>query len=126
MTAAIAAALLANAGCAVAGTHTVPITPVAEAPRGCPLTVRFGSYAMGIDRGAFEKISALLSRDRGVRAIEQYRWGREGEVTLCVRTRSKVDARRLFARVRGLFPARPRGPLTVSVAGGPSFTSSRP
>lgn len=91
-----------------------PITSVSEAPRDCPLTISFASYAMGIDGRAFDRVSALLTRDRGVRAIEQYRWGREGEVTLCARVRSTADARRLFSRVRVALPARPRGPITLT------------
>jgi hypothetical protein len=122
--AAIFAALL-TVGAAHAGTRTVPITPITEAPRNCPLTVSFGSYAMGIDGKAFDAVSGLLTRDRGVKAVEQYRWGREGEVTLCARTRGGADARRLFWRVRALFPRAPRGPLTVSTASGLRFAVSR-
>jgi hypothetical protein len=112
LTAAIAATLLA--GSAEAGTRTVQITPVSEAPQGCSLTVSFGSYAMGIDARAFERIGVLLSHDRGVKAIEQHRWGREGEVTLCARTRRGADARRLFVRMRDTLPAKPRGPITIT------------
>ena len=84
----------------------------------CPLTVSFGSYAMGIDAGALAKVDALLKRDRMVRGVERSRWGREGEVTLCVQTRSESHARRLARRVRALIPARPRGPVTIETRGG--------
>lgn len=118
-------AALLTVGSAHAGTRTVPITPVTEAPRNCPLTIAFGSYAMGIDGKTFDAVTGLLTRDRGVKAVEQHRWGREGEVTLCARTRGGADARRLFARVRAIFPRAPRGPLTVSTAGGLRFAVSR-
>lgn len=108
----IAAAFTAS-GCAHAGTRPAPIVPITEAPRDCPLTVSFGSYAMGIDGAVFAKVSALLARDRGVTRIEQFRWGREGEVTLCARTRGRSEAARLFVRVRALVPAHPRGPVTI-------------
>lgn len=98
-----------------------PITSVGEAPRDCTLTISFGSYAMGIDGRAFERVSALLTRDRGVRSIEQFRWGREGEVTLCARTRSAADARRLARRARALVPAKPRGPVTISLGAAPGY-----
>ncbi|MES2444932.1 MAG: hypothetical protein V4574_19075 [Pseudomonadota bacterium] len=116
----------AAGGCARADAQTrpAPIVPVAEAPRDCPLVVSFGSYAMGIDGSAFAKVSALLARDRGVRTIEQHRWGREGEVTLCARTRGKADARRLYRAVRAVLPAKPRGPVTVE-AGQARFTAPR-
>lgn len=121
---AILAALALSATTASAQTRT-PIVSVAEAPRDCSLTASFGSYAMGIDGRAFERVSALLTRDRSVKAIEQFRWGREGEVTLCARTRSGADARRLFGRVRALLPAKPRGPVTVA-AGRLSYQAPRP
>lgn len=118
-------AALLTLGAAHAGTRTVPITPVTEAPRNCPLTIGFGSYAMGIDGKTYDAVTGLLTRDRGVTAVEQHRWGREGEVTLCARTRGGADARRLFGRVRALFPRAPRGPLTVSTANGLRFAVSR-
>ncbi len=115
-------AAFAVGGCAYAGTRPVVIIPVTREPGDCPLAISFGSYAMGIDRTAFDAVSALLSRDRGVKGIEQYRWGREGEVTLCARTRSRADARRLFGAVRLRLPPKPRGPVTVSM-GRLSFTA---
>jgi hypothetical protein len=124
MTLAVAAALLAATGCAEAATRTVPITPVRDAPQGCALTVSFGSYAMGIDGETYAAVSRLLAHDRGMQAIEQYRWGREGELTLCARTRSGADARRLAARVKALVPAKPRGPVTVSLGARPGYRSS--
>jgi hypothetical protein len=113
LTAATFAALLI-VGTAHADTRPVPITPVSEPPRDCPLTISFGSYAMGIDGRTLERVTALLTHDRGVKAIEQHRWGREGEVTLCARTRSEADARRLFQAVRARLPRKPRGPVTVT------------
>jgi hypothetical protein len=122
--AALTIAAFAACGCAYAGTRSAPIIPVTEAPRDCPLAVSFGSYAMGIDRPTFEKVSALLAHDRGVRSIEQHRWGREGEVTLCARTRGRADARRLFGAIRAWLPKQPRGPVTLSM-GPTSYTSPR-
>ena len=94
--------------------------PVDQAPV-CGVTVTFGSYAMGIDRGAFAAVEGLLARDQGVAATSQKRWGREGEVTLCVETRSAADSERLFGEIAKLFPAKPRGPLTVASADGRKF-----
>jgi hypothetical protein len=90
-------------------------TPV---PADCPLSVGFGSYAVGIDRAAYNSIDRLLRADRGVRAVTRHPWGREGEVTLCARTRSRADANRLFAAVRARLPVRPRGPITIELLGG--------
>lgn len=91
----------------------------------CAVSVQFNSYAMGIDRGAFGKVQALLKRDRGVRGVEAQRWGREGETTLCVRTRATSDARRIFGRVKAALPARPRGPIVVETRSGLRFEAPR-
>jgi hypothetical protein len=96
----------------------------AQASAPCGVNVDFGSYAMGIDRAAFERVSALLAKDRGVRAVDQRRWGREGEVTLCVRVRRASDMRRLFARIRATIPRDPRGPVSVTTRSGLRFTVS--
>jgi hypothetical protein len=110
----------------------LPAAPALAAPGAqaetivqCPLSVSFGSYAMGIDQGTLKSVDRLLARDRGVRNVDRRRWGREGEVTLCVQTRTRADAKRLFTRVKKLFPAKPRGPLTVETNGGLSFHAPR-
>lgn len=94
------------------------VTPV---PADCPLTIGFASYGAGIDRSSVLAVDRLLGRDRAVRAVTRHPWGREGEVTLCVRTRSAADAGRLFRSVRALLPARPRGPVTLSTRSGAHY-----
>ncbi|RYY26513.1 MAG: hypothetical protein EOP62_10335 [Sphingomonadales bacterium] len=96
-----------------------------QAAKACDLTVNFGSYAMGIDRPTFTKVEQLLARDRGVARSDQQRWGREGEVTICVDTKRRADTTRLYSRIRALFPRKPRGPLTVETASGAKFQSPR-
>jgi hypothetical protein len=96
----------------------------APAP-GCAVSVQFASYAMGIDRGAFDKVQALLKRDRGVRSVEAQRWGREGETTLCVQLHRASDARRVFGRVKAVLPRKPRGPIAVETRSGLHFAAPR-
>lgn len=91
----------------------------------CGVRVQFASYAMGIDRGAFDRVQALLKRDSRVRGVELQRWGREGETNLCVQLRRTRDARAVFTRVKKALPARPRGPITVEAAGGLRFEAPR-
>ena len=91
----------------------------------CALTVRFGSYAMGIDRGAAQSVEKLLRADRAVQAVERRPWGREGEYDLCARIARSADARRLFDRIRPLLPPKPRGPITVQLGDGPSYAAPR-
>ena len=101
------------------------VRPRTEVPVDCPLRVDFGSYAMGIDRGAADAARELLAGDPGVVSVENYPWGREGETTMCVVTRSAGDAERLFHAISRLFPANPRGPLSVSTAAGLRFDAPR-
>lgn len=97
---------------------------VAHAGDPCPLTVVFGSYAMGIDSGARGRIEALLAGDRAVAGFTAQPWGREGEVTLCARTRTPADAARLFQEIRALVPPRPRGPVTIRTQSGLRFETA--
>jgi hypothetical protein len=97
----------------------------AEAPADCALRVEFGSYAMGIDREASRAVDQLLAGDPAVTSVELYPWGREGEKTLCVRLRSEADAERLARAISALFPAEPRGPLSVSTRNGLRFSAGR-
>ena len=112
-------ALLASA--CTASPRVEPTPPPIAAVSACAVTVTFGSYAMGIDRETFAAIDTLLERDKGVTATLHRRWGREGEMTVCVATRSTADRTRLFGKIGGLFPATPRGPLTVETADGRRF-----
>jgi hypothetical protein len=121
MTRALAFFLIA-AGCTPAAEPAAGPGPAAQetAAMACDLEIRFGSYAMGIDRGALERVRQLLA-DRGVRKVEEQGWGREGEVTLCARTRSAADAERLFESVTNALPKAPHGPIHVRTASGLRF-----
>lgn len=90
----------------------------AEASAGCDLTIGFGSYAMGIDGQALAAVEARLAADRAVTGVERQGWGREGEVTLCVATRTSADAERLHRDILATLPADPRGPISVATATG--------
>ena len=90
-------------------------------PKGCALSIRFGSYAMGVDRGAAERVEALLASEPDV-ATTRHRWGREGEFTLCART-SPATAEGLFERIRPLLPATPRGPIHVGLGDGRQYSA---
>ncbi len=119
---------------ATLGACTAPEPPAnsaAEAPgihgmpADCPLAIGFGSYAMGIDGGTLARVEALLAADPAVRSVERYPWGREGEVSLCVRLRGQRDAGRLFDRLKALLPAKPRGPIRLSTRDGRRFDAPR-
>jgi hypothetical protein len=117
---------LALTGCAAPGEAVppppAPITDVATLPADCALSIRFGSFAMGIDRGAAKAIEALLVARPGV-AVTRQRWGREGEYTLCVQAPA-AEALALAKAMAPLIPPRPRGPIEVELADGTSFGTS--
>ena len=90
--------------------------PVSPAPRDCALTVQFGSYAMGIDRPAAEKIERFLRGRRDVAGLSRHPWGREGEYTLCVRLKAGAQPARLAQELKTMIPAKPRGPIRIELS----------
>jgi len=105
----------------LAGCTTPPSQEPQQSTTGCDLKVEFASIGTGIDRAVLEKVDALLSGDKGVSTIGRERWGREGEITLCVATRSEADAARLFNGVKAIFPAMTEKPLRVETRAGQSY-----
>jgi hypothetical protein len=119
------AAALAGCQAAPEGSDAAPAQPQA-APARCALEIEFGSYAMGIDRPTLDRVERLLAGDAAVTSVTRRSWGREGEVTLCASVRRAADRDRLFAAIAALFPADPRGPLTVRTDAGRIFQASDP
>jgi hypothetical protein len=89
------------------------VTP--EVPTNCRITVAFGSYAAGIDGPTLARMERMLQSDRRVQRFTRHPWGREGEVTLCIYARGTAGAGPLARQLRAMIPARPRGPVTVSL-----------
>ncbi|HZF93787.1 MAG TPA: hypothetical protein VEZ20_02835 [Allosphingosinicella sp.] len=115
---------------ALAGCHAAPEGPAASptqppqaAAGACALEIRFGSYAMGIDSGALQRVEGLLAARRI--PVQRTAWGREGEVTLCATPRTPADAERLAREIAALLPADPRGPIAVATAAGFTFQAGR-
>ncbi len=99
-----------------------PPEPAADgAESGCDLKVEFASIGTGIDRGVLEKVDALLAGDMGVAGIVREPWGREGEITLCVDTKTDADASRLFGQIKPLFPVGKEKPLRVETRAGERY-----
>lgn len=103
----------------VAACATPPASDTTEAA--CDLKVNFASIGTGIDSATLQNVDALLSGDTGVSTVDRQRWGKEGEITLCVDTKTGVDATRLFYAVIRVFPEHPQRPLSVETAGGQKF-----
>ena len=83
----------------------------------CSVTIRFGSYAMGIDGATEAAVEKLLADNRDVKEVTRSAAGREGEYALCISTRDAAATARLFDGVAALLPERPRGPISVEGAG---------
>lgn len=105
----------------LAGCAASPPQQAQQSQTGCDLKVEFASIGTGIDHAVLEKVDALLSGDKGVSTIGRERWGREGEITLCVATRSEADAARLFGGVKALFLAKTEKPVRVETRTGQSY-----
>ena len=116
-------AALAACHAAPEGPAAPPAQPQKAAPDACALEIRFGSYAMGIDSGALQRVEALLAARRI--PVQRTPWGREGEVTLCATPRSAADAERLAREIAALLPGGPRGPIAVTTAAGFTFQAGR-
>jgi len=85
-----------------------------DRPQPCPVLVRFGSFAMGIDQPAYQAVQEALRAAPSAPAVTERPWGREGEVDLCVAARDKGEAQALLKIARDAVPARPlRGPVTI-------------
>lgn len=96
---------------------TIGAATAATAPT-CMLSIQFGSYAMGIDGATRARVETLLVGDRAVTGFDTRRWGHEGEMGFCVRTRSAGEARRLFRTIRPMIPARSNAPIEMRTSDG--------
>ncbi len=120
------AATLLSAACAA---PPPSVAATIEANGACDLKVEFASIGTGIDRTTLQKVDGLLSGDTGVSTIDRERWGKEGETTLCVETRTEADAARLFEAAKRIFPTTSARPISVETAAGQQFrvpTPARP
>jgi hypothetical protein len=101
---------------------------MAQAPgaAGCSVSVSFGSYAMGIDRAAFDRVERYTKANRRlIQSVKVTPWGREGERTVCIATRSQAARTTVFMDVRDLIKGKAKtGPTTVSTSDGRSWQAN--
>lgn len=92
----------------------------------CEVKVDFASIGTGIDSETLQKVDAVVSGDKGVSTVDRQRWGKEGEITLCIDTLTGGDADRLFAAVKAVFPASSQKPISVETAAGQQYRVPTP
>lgn len=118
--AALAALTVAGAALPAAAVTPVRAPSTSPGPEGCAVSVRFGSYAMGIDDRAFQRVQRYVARNkRLVAASSVSPWGREGERTVCIGTRSRKATTQVFSDIKSLIRHRAeRGPTEVRTIDG--------
>lgn len=99
------AALILTAAC-----QPLPETPMPGDATRCDVTVSFGSVCCGIDQPTRARITEYVAADRRVAGTSERRWGREGEIDLCIATRSDPDG--LARDLTAMVPSRPEGSST--------------
>ena len=97
----------------------LPAAAQASGPA-CDVSVQFGSYAMGIDGRAFDKVQRYVaSHPRVVRTSSVTSWGREGEKTVCLTTANgRKGVNTAFQAIKNLVGKGQRGPVEVRTLDG--------
>lgn len=93
-----------------AACQPMPEAPEPGIPGRCDVTVSFGSVCCGIDQQTKARISEYVAADRRIAGTSERRWGREGEIDLCIATRSDADG--LVRDLTAMVPARSEGSST--------------
>ena len=117
----------ANHSAVTRETASVESATTAAAAAVCDIEVTFGSYAGGPDTDLRDAARALTRNNPGVLDAEETPWGREGESTLCVRTKDEVTANRIYGAIAAQIPqTSTRAPTSVRHRDGRSRASTYP
>lgn len=109
--------LLGLGACAAA-----PVT----GPARCDVTIKFGSYGMGIDRALSGRMAAAVRADRDVARSEHRPWGKEGEYDLCLAAKPG-RAGAVYERYRAMIPPQTlQAPTSIEGPDGARFESIGP
>ena len=90
----------------------------------CDVSVQVGSYAMGIDGRAFDKVQRYIARHpRLIATSSVISWGREGEKTVCMTTTARRGTTTAFHDIKALVGKGQRGPVEVRTLDGRVWSS---
>ena len=78
----------------------------AKAPPRCDVTIKFGSYGMGIDQPLAATVADMVKTDPDIARATRTPWGREGEFDQCLAVKKGRDAKATYERYKALLPAR--------------------
>lgn len=92
-----ALAVLTLSACAAA--------PAPQAATRCDVTIKFGSYGMGVDQPLAATVADMVKTDPDIARSERKPWGREGEFDQCLTVKKGRDAKVTYERYRALLPA---------------------
>jgi hypothetical protein len=98
-------------------TQEAPMQPIvqsqtdpAHVPEMCNVVVSFTSVCCGVNQPLQARINDLVASDGRVASVSSHPWGPEGEIDLCIRTRSAVDAAGLTRDIEAVIASDERAP----------------
>lgn len=113
------------ASLAILGLAACAAMPRAE-PR-CDVTIKFGSYGMGVDQPLAATVADMVKTDPDIARSERKPWGREGEFDQCLTVKKGRDAKVTYERYRALLPARSvKAPTSIEGPDGLRFETIGP
>jgi hypothetical protein len=105
----------------------VEITPTMEEPKDCSIRIDFGSYCCGTDAALRRWVEAYIAANEAISEVTEFRWGFEGESTLCLQIASLEQARTVFEDVKAMIPAESRQTWSaVTLETGEAFQTKWP
>jgi hypothetical protein len=93
----------------------------------CDVTIKFGSYGMGIDQPLAATVADMVKTDPDIARSERRPWGREGEFDQCLTTKSGRNVKALYERYRAILPAKNiKAPTSIEGPDGLRFETIGP
>jgi hypothetical protein len=93
----------------------------------CDVTIKFGSYGMGIDQPLAATVADMVKTDPDIARSERKPWGREGEYDQCLTVKKGHDAKATYERYKALLPAKNvKAPTSIEGPDGARFETIGP